>query len=124
MTAGALAGVAHFERLTKRPQFLAAANGARSFSRGFNLQALERSEGSPRFGFTITKKVGTAVERNRIRRRLREAVRLVAPLEARPGFDYVLIGRREALSLQFQQLTSDLSLALRRAHAAKAPKKR
>lgn len=71
----------------------------------------------PRFGFTVTKKTGNSVERNRIRRRLREAVRRMAPLDAKPGFDYVLVGRRDALQLPFLDLTSDLAAAFKRVHA-------
>lgn len=112
--------MARFERLTRRRDFLAAAAGLRASSRAFSLQAVGRGDGLPRFGFTLTKKTGTAVERNRIRRRLREAVRLVGSLGARDGFDYVLIGRREALGIDFSQLTGDLTLAFQRAHAAKA----
>ena len=73
------------------------------------LQALktpEETDRPARFGFTVTKQIGNAVVRNRIRRRLREAVRLSAGGE--PGTDYVLIGRRAALGLQFDRLVTDL----------------
>jgi len=116
--------VISIERLTKRREFLAAATGARASSRGFSVQAkargeaLARGEGPARFGFTVTRKTGNAVERNRIRRRLREIVRLAADMDARPGFDYVLIGRRDALSLDFRQLMRDFSKSLQRAHAS------
>jgi ribonuclease P protein component len=65
----------------------------------------------------VTKKLGGAVVRNRIRRRLKEAVRLSAPPEARPDFDYVLIARDGALKCHFTDLRCDLSVALRRVHA-------
>ena len=64
-------------------------------------------ERPPRFGFTVTKKIGNAVVRNRIRRRLREAVRLAEP-KAESSTDYVLVGRRAALTLQFERLVTDL----------------
>ena len=72
-------------------------------------------EGPARIGFTVSRKVGTAVERNRVRRRLREAVRRVENLA--PGHDYVLIGRRAALSLPFRQTVEDFQRALRRVSA-------
>ncbi len=75
-----------------------------------------------RFGFTVTKKIGNAVERNRIRRRLREMVRLAAGGRARAGHDYVLIGRRAALKLPFDRMVQDFDGALRRIHAGRSGK--
>jgi ribonuclease P protein component len=83
------------------------------------LQALNRREDGPvRVGFTVSKKVGSAVVRNRVRRRLKEIVRLASPEQMRPGYDYVLIGRRASLDLPFASLTEDLERALERVHAA------
>jgi len=84
---------------------------------GFVLQARRRSDDGPaRVGFTVSKKVGNAVERNRVRRRLREVVRL-APRDAmRSGYDYVLIARRTALNLPFERLIEDFGRALGRVH--------
>lgn len=67
-----------------------------------------------RFGFTVTKKTGNAPERNRIRRRLREAVRQAGPTLPGIGGDFVLIGRREALTVPFGTLVNALSEAVRR----------
>lgn len=106
------------ERLRKRADFLAAANGAKAPTAAFVLQARQRDDGAARVGFTVTKKSGDAVERNRIRRRLREIVRLSSPATLRPGHDYVLIGRRGALNAPFGQMKDDLDRALRRVHAA------
>lgn len=108
------------ERLKKRAEFLAVARGSRSARRGFVLQALGRpeAEAPPRVGFTVTKKVGNAVERNRIRRRLREVVRLHGPAHADPGTDYVVVGRREALSLSFATLVEDFASATKQARKA------
>jgi len=74
-----------------------------------------------RVGFTVSKKVGNSPERNRVRRRLREVVRLTPPSRLRPGHDYVLIGRRAALQLPFEQLVEDFTRALGRVHAGKGP---
>ena len=83
------------------------------------LQARDRREDGPvRVGFTVSKKVGNAVERNRVRRRLREIVRLAPPDRMRRGYDYVLIGRRAALDLPFERLVEDFSRALGRVHGA------
>jgi ribonuclease P protein component len=103
------------ERLKKRRDFLAAAKGHRAPRRAFVLEARARGDDDlPRFGFTVSKKTAAkAVERNRIRRRLRAAVRLAAA-SARPGHDYVLVGRRGALTEPFAHLTSALADAMRR----------
>lgn len=67
-----------------------------------------------RVGFTASRRVGGAVERNRARRRLRAAVRAVMPLHAEPGHDYVLIARKGTLHRDFAALTGDLEKALKR----------
>jgi ribonuclease P protein component len=69
-----------------------------------------------RVGFTVSKKVGTAVERNRIKRRLKAAMRDVIGDHAKPEFDYVLIARRAALDAEYAALVTDLTSALRRVH--------
>ncbi len=104
------------QRLKKRRDFLAAAKGQRAARRAFVLEARARGdEDPPRFGFTVSKRTAKkAVERNRIRRRLSEAVRLTAGENARAGHDYVLIGRRAALTTAFGDLTSSLTEAMRR----------
>jgi ribonuclease P protein component len=102
------------EPLRQRADFLAAARGTKAHVTGFVVQMRERGDRKPpRVGFTVSKKVGNAVERNRVRRRLREVVRRV-PDEMQSGHDYVLIGRRSAMALPFERLTEDFCGALRR----------
>jgi ribonuclease P protein component len=104
------------ERLKRRADFLAAATGIKAPAAGFVLQARGRGDAEPaRFGFTVSKKVGNAVERNRVKRRLREIVRLNAVVAARGGHDYVLIGRKAALTLPFGRMV-EFAGALKRAH--------
>ena len=103
------------QRLRQRADFLAAASATKAATAGFVLQARERGDGGPvRVGFTVSRKVGTATERNRVRRRLREVVRLSNADVLRQGHDYVLIGRRPALHREFDHLIDDLKDALRR----------
>ena len=105
------------ERLRQRADFLAAATGVKIPAAAFILQAKSRSDQGPaRVGFTVSKKVGNAVERNRVRRRLREIVRLAGKDRIRAGHDYVLVGRRAALALPFDRIKQDFDGAIRRAH--------
>jgi ribonuclease P protein component len=106
------------ERLRRRGDFRAAAGGAKSASSAFVLQARCRGDhGTVRVGYTVTRRVGGAVERNRIRRRLREVVRLSGAGGAMaPGHDYVLIGRRAALAASFTEMTQALHAALAQIH--------
>ena len=110
------------ERLKRRKEFLAAAAGAKASTAGFVLQVRPRGDGGPaRFGFTVSKKVGGAVERNRVRRRLREIVRLSAASGLHGGSDYVMVGRRAALGMSFSRLTEDYAGALARLDRAWRP---
>jgi ribonuclease P protein component len=115
------------ERLKRRTDFRAAARGARAPAKAFVLQALKRADASeggqtPRLGFTVSRQVGNAVERNRVKRRLREAARLSADDKFCAGHDYVLIGRRAALALPFGDMLRDLDAALRRVNGQSADK--
>jgi len=103
------------DRLRQRADFLAVANGARANTAGFVLQGRRRDDQGPiRVGYTVTKKNGTATERNRIRRRLREVMKRVEAVSMRPHHDYVLVGRRDALTRDFATMIDDLRSALRR----------
>ena len=110
---------AAFAKLKTRKEFVAIARGARRHAKMFVAQALERpdartTEPSPaRFGLTVTKKtVPLSVQRNRIRRRFREALRTGAALCAPAGHDYVLVARENALHAPFDQLKNDIAAAL------------
>ena len=109
------------DRLRQRADFLAVANGARVPSAAFALQARRRDDQGPiRVGFTVSKKNGSATERNRIRRRLREVVKRLDVISMRPHHDYVLVGRREALTRDFAAMVDDLRAAFRRIDKHKA----
>ena len=116
--------------LKRRPEFLRVRGGARWATAAFVLEGKRRdtpalpgqtpaAREAPRFGFTVSKQVGRAVERNRIKRRLKAAVRGILPDHARRNFDYVLIARRPALDVAFATLVSDLVEALQRVHTRK-----
>ena len=103
------------DRLRQRADFLAVANGTRANSAAFVVQGRLRDDDGPiRIGFTVTKKNGTATERNRIRRRLRELVKRLDVISMRPHHDYVLVGRRTALTRDFATMLDDLRSALHR----------
>jgi len=101
-------------RLRKRAEFLAVRRGETRRGRLFLLEVLDRGDGGePRVGFTVTKKSGNAVRRNRIRRRLKEAVRRHAAGDMAPGNDYVIVGRSDILSAPFGQLAAELTRRIR-----------
>jgi ribonuclease P protein component len=109
--------------LKRRAEFLRIRGGRRWSSPAFAIEMKARDEAggrvvdataAARFGFTATKKLGNAVTRNRIRRRLKEAVRIVAPGRARDGCDYVVIAREAAANQSFAALERDLIAALGR----------
>lgn len=110
------------ERLKKRREFLAAAKARKQAMSAMVVQARRRApdEGldGVRVGFTASKKVGGAVQRNRAKRRLRAAADAVLPERGRDGWDYVLIARADATAAKpFEQLLRELAEAIDRLHA-------
>ncbi len=112
---GAAARPPAIERLKKRAQFLRAAKGRRIVKPAFVLQVHRREDDRVGIGFTASKRVGNAVERNRARRRLREVARLHLPRHGLAGHDHVLVARKAALDRPFAQLVDDFVDACARA---------
>ena len=100
--------------LTRRPDFLAANSGKRAPMPGFVLLMRNRLDGDPtiRVGYTVTKKVGNSVVRNRMKRRLRELAREFLPARGLHGADYVLIGRSGGIERDYALLRSEIGKAL------------
>ena len=103
--------------LRKRSDFLAANRGKRFPTPGFVLLVRPRDDGSDerRIGFTVTKKIGNAVVRNRMKRRFRELARELIPAGGVPGADFVLIGREGGIERDFSLLREELAKALEKA---------
>ena len=111
--------------LRKRSEFVAMRSGKRQHRSTFVLQTLmhakaettsKSNNSSIRVGYTVTKKVGNAVIRNRVKRRLRAAAKIAVPVDGLHGHDYVLIGKRAALHSNFETLVSELHSSLQRVH--------
>lgn len=124
--AHAASGAPAISVLRKRADFLRANGGRRAHMPGFTLLGRKRREDEAaltpiRVGFTCSKKVGNAVARNRAKRRLREIAFLTLPTLGKPGWDYVLIGRREVTAKRdFAKLRADLEKALSQVHISRS----
>ena len=110
------------KRLLRRPQFLAAAKGVSEARGAVVIQRLERGDGSPHvgMGFTATRKIGGAVQRNRAKRRLRQAARALLPDHGVPGSDYVFIARMGTTERAWDRLLDDVKSTLTRLARPKA----
>ena len=115
MTAEQSEAPATLRRLKRRAQFTRAARGNRAGRSAFGMQMVKVDDEKAGIGFTVTKKVGNSPERNRMKRRLRAAAAACAR-DFRPGHDYVLLARREALSHPFAKLVADLGGLISRVH--------
>ena len=117
-------GARRLGRLPQRADFLRLqAAGRKHVTPGFILQTAERPAAAgigsdPRVGFTVTKRIGNAVVRNRVRRRLRALAREILVPSGRSDLDYVLIGRQDALRRDYATMADELRRALRRLKAA------
>lgn len=112
-------------RIKKRKTFVATAQqGHKVVTTTLVLQAcpVRAQNDCAQVGFTVTKKVGNAVVRNRIRRRLRAAAQELMPDNAQAGWDYVLIGRLKALEEDYAVILRDMRYALRKAAKLEAAK--
>jgi ribonuclease P protein component len=121
MTAGESVPPPTIDHLKNRADFLRAQRGVRRVFPGVTLEVCATpsrftAAGRLRVGFTASKKIGMAVERNRARRRLRAAAAKLLPLYGLAGNDYVLVARRETLTRPFEGLLADLASALEAAH--------
>lgn len=103
--------------MRRRADFLSANRGLRVARPGFVLLAHPNSGKGKRYGITVTKKIGNAVVRNRIKRRFRELLRAALPEMGLPDHDHVLIAREGAIERDFGKLRDELAVALERAAA-------
>ena len=112
--------------LTRRADFLAANRGLRIARPGFVLLVNPNGLDQVRYGITVTKKIGNAVVRNRMKRRFRALLREVLPVQGLPGHDHVMIGRETGIERDFAKLREELAMALSRAAQGKGdpPRKR
>lgn len=120
MTVSAHPSSTHPKVLTRRADFLAANRGLRVARPGFVLLARPNGGEGVRYGITVTKKIGNAVVRNRMKRRFRELLRDALPGAGLADHDHVLIGREGGIERDFAALREELGIALERVAAGKA----
>lgn len=114
MPGGGAGAATEIRTLTQRRDFLAANKARRAPMPGFVLLVRRRDDDDAtiRLGITVTKKIGNAVVRNRMKRRFRALGRELLPLQGVPGADHVLIGRGDGVERPFDQLRAELVKAL------------
>jgi ribonuclease P protein component len=105
--------------IRKRADFVAANRGLRNARTGFVLLTLANQGLGKRFGVTVTKKIGNAVVRNRMKRRFRELLRAALPDQGLADTDHVLIGREGGVERDFATMREELAVALTRARDGK-----
>ena len=105
--------------MSRRADFLAANRGLRVARPGFVLLARGNGGAGRRYGITVTKKIGNAVVRNRMKRRFRALLRELLPMQGLADHDHVLIGREGGIERDFALLREELTAALARAQAGK-----
>ena len=110
--------------IRRRADFLAANRGLRVARPGFVLLAHPNGGLGKRYGVTVTRKIGNAVVRNRMKRRFRELLRAALPQAGLPDHDHVLIGREGGIERDFAQMRDELAAALARAAEGKGDKPR
>jgi ribonuclease P protein component len=110
---------ASIKTITKRADFLSANSGIRNARAGFVLLTRPNDGQGIRFGITVTKKIGNAVVRNRMKRRFRELLRAALPTQGVVDHDHVLIGRAGGVERDFHLMADELSRALEKAREGK-----
>ena len=110
--------------ITKRRDFLAANRGKRFVTPGFVLLVHPRRDDrpQPRYGITVTKKIGNAVVRNRMKRRFRELLRTALPTQGIAGADHIMIGRKDGIERDFATLAAALDKGLQHLARKLTPK--
>ena len=101
--------------IAKRSDFLAANRGTRNAKPGFVLLTRPNEGKGKRYGITVTKKIGNAVVRNRMKRRFRELLWAALPEAGLPDHDHILIGREGGIERDFAKMSEELAAALARA---------
>ncbi len=116
------------KRINNRSEFLFISKyGKKAISGGIILQVINRQESEIqknsneviRLGYIVTKKIGKSVIRNKIKRRIRAGARKILANFAKPGYDYVLIGRKKVVDYSFDRINSELLYLLRNTNTLK-----